>query len=485
MAHFACTLPKGWRLALLPAVAGLLLNTAPAEAVVDVVDVSGMSIADLTPAESTKATIYGGVVGPIPEPAGFDVVDSCAAAGAGVPLACNKRRIHANTRLKIRFTPKEKSGLPRLCLTADTNSEEPECVPAAETVTETGQGSTGEIIVTWGAICAVLASESNSIGSDCEPTTAADVGPAKHQFKVGVSADALKDSDLSDSEDESSPIQIVVSWNVGADNNGLSVGANCDDRTSVKGICHFEVAPGDEKVSLLEQSLIGKVSFPNSDPLNIRAVRLLWAEGEDSSLVGASSPSADLTVNATDQSNVQISPQRVDGFTNDTTYVFKTAVVDLAGNTGYYTNTTDQEYCRTEYNAKKTSRCHIATPGEVVGVLSNQVNCFIATAAYGSIMAPQVETFRKFRNAFLLTNDLGRSFVRFYYEHSPKYAAIIAKSPVLRAASRVALWPVLSFAWLSLNLGTGWAALIFALGFVSIGLAVRALAAGAKKGARA
>ncbi|MNT12385.1 hypothetical protein D3C72_1473100 [compost metagenome] len=72
-------------------------------------------------------------------------------------------------------------------------------------------------------------------------------------------------------------------------------------------------------------------------------------------------------------------------------------------------------------------------------------------------MAPEVETFRQFRNEFLLTHEWGKSFVRTYYKYSPKYAAIIAQNDILRTAARAALWPMLMIVKISLAWGA-WAA---------------------------
>jgi hypothetical protein len=70
-------------------------------------------------------------------------------------------------------------------------------------------------------------------------------------------------------------------------------------------------------------------------------------------------------------------------------------------------------------------------------------NCFIATAAYGSAMDNHVQALRAFRDEHLLTNPLGKALVSFYYRVSPPVARYIGKHEALRAATRLALAPVL------------------------------------------
>lgn len=65
--------------------------------------------------------------------------------------------------------------------------------------------------------------------------------------------------------------------------------------------------------------------------------------------------------------------------------------------------------------------------------------CFIATAAYGDIDAPEVEQLRKFRDKSLMTNPFGRGFVKAYYRVSPPFARLIARKPALRMAARKVL----------------------------------------------
>jgi hypothetical protein len=79
--------------------------------------------------------------------------------------------------------------------------------------------------------------------------------------------------------------------------------------------------------------------------------------------------------------------------------------------------------------------------------------CFIATAAYGSYFDPHVMILRSFRDTYLLTNDTGRAFVRWYYAVSPSIADTIRQKPLLKALVRMSLLPAILFGYLSLVTG--------------------------------
>ena len=70
--------------------------------------------------------------------------------------------------------------------------------------------------------------------------------------------------------------------------------------------------------------------------------------------------------------------------------------------------------------------------------------CFIATAAYGSPAAEEIEILREFRDAVLLPNRLGAKFVSFYYRTSPPIADFISRHEVLRRAVRMGLNPIIA-----------------------------------------
>ena len=68
--------------------------------------------------------------------------------------------------------------------------------------------------------------------------------------------------------------------------------------------------------------------------------------------------------------------------------------------------------------------------------------CFIATAAYGSMLDPHVQSLRDFRDAHMLTNVPGRMVIRLYEFTSPPIAAVIAEHEWLRFLTRILLAPI-------------------------------------------
>ncbi len=68
--------------------------------------------------------------------------------------------------------------------------------------------------------------------------------------------------------------------------------------------------------------------------------------------------------------------------------------------------------------------------------------CFIATAAFGTPFAFEVDVLRAWRDQRLVTSCWGRHFVAFYYRLSPPLADFIATRPALKRATRWLLAPL-------------------------------------------
>jgi len=74
--------------------------------------------------------------------------------------------------------------------------------------------------------------------------------------------------------------------------------------------------------------------------------------------------------------------------------------------------------------------------------------CLIATAAYGSELAPQVQQLRELRDNQLLNTESGTSFMEsfnnFYYSFSPIIADYERENPVFREMVKIAITPMIS-----------------------------------------
>jgi len=123
---------------------------------------------------------------------------------------------------------------------------------------------------------------------------------------------------------------------------------------------------------------------------------------------------------------------------------------------GTYTNTAgvtsgvfDPDYS----NNSDTEETTVTSNNNVEGGGSGGGGCFIATAAYGSLMDPHVKILRNFRDRFLLHSPAGRNLIRLYHTYSPPMADFIAKHDSLRAVVRASLMPVVGVTWIVLKIG--------------------------------
>ena len=73
--------------------------------------------------------------------------------------------------------------------------------------------------------------------------------------------------------------------------------------------------------------------------------------------------------------------------------------------------------------------------------------CFIATAAYGTASAAEIDVLRSFRDEVLLESTVGSQLVEWYYQTSPPVADFISENGVLRTVVReMVIGPMVSVA---------------------------------------
>ena len=74
--------------------------------------------------------------------------------------------------------------------------------------------------------------------------------------------------------------------------------------------------------------------------------------------------------------------------------------------------------------------------------------CLIATAAYGSELAPQVQLLREIRDNQLMNTESGSAFMsgfnELYYSFSPYIADMQRENPMFKEAVKLGLTPLLS-----------------------------------------
>jgi hypothetical protein len=108
----------------------------------------------------------------------------------------------------------------------------------------------------------------------------------------------------------------------------------------------------------------------------------------------------------------------------------------LLPQTDYWIGVRAYDDCR---NTSAISIIQVTTADRTGGYVDA---CFVATAAYGSRMANDVELLRHYRDAILKNSVLGELAVETYYTFGPPVAGVVGQSELLRAAARDFLAPI-------------------------------------------
>ena len=439
----------------------LTANSASAAVTILGVDESRVSsvegVGD-TSASTAGVVIYGGLAGSVSTcTSSTSTCNNCFASTGGDAglVPCNERRINPNLRLLIRIKSDSVAGYPKLVVqnTAGTQVN----LPLANTPGLVPPNTETAIEVLWSQICNNLTFTGTTTSA---PNCVLPDGFGQAKLYAGVSV--ANDSDLA-TGDDSKELTIVV-----------KALASPSLASSTDGITQFKMISGDKKGTVSELETGAGSSFPSTGFTSYRWLRLLFEKRTTPNtvvwpLINAGSPHADLEI-VNDASSFNVSPVRIEGggglladgvtsvsvpIDNDQIYDFKIAAVDRARNVGLYTPAANDQVCKSTLSNSPTTgpECHTIRPSEVAGVLAEKVNCFVASAAYGSPMASEVSFFRAFRDQYLVPTKLGKDFVRFYYKKGPIAAHFIHDNDTLRFFSRGLLWGPLQFAKVSVNYG--------------------------------
>lgn len=386
-------------------------------------------------------TVFGGYAGSggdCASPVSTSVCNSCTHTGlsnmcAPTIGACAQRSIHPNLLFTISMAVDKLPTNP--VILAQWNSGTTSNITTQATTVPTADGQLFKVQILWSDICQKAGLDATCVGTGA--TGDLYVGLAESgtssTFATGASAKINVKVRFQDPDVNTSPL---VSPN------------HSDSIPATTPFSDFSVFPGDGKVYVSD---IWRGNAGPSDGSNIkwRAIRLFFGEDSGSHnfcsipLNGDNYADLEVTDRTTVSTALKENNDRVSGLVNEIDYMFTAASVDEATIvTGFFDPTA----------MGTTPDRYTARPGEVVGMLDGQ-QCFIATAAFGSPLEPQVELLRKFRNHFLITHFWGRKFVRFYYSYSPPIAEFIAQHETLRTLVRGALWPVVWIVQLVMDWG--------------------------------
>lgn len=338
----------------------------------------------------------------------------------GSPDVCSYAYIRSTDIVRISF----KAGAEGFGKVAGLSSSAGSGTFIKATFSKVAAGTTIDIDLAWSDICA-----RTSAGGVC---TTDHVG----SLDIGVGTDQ-----------NTATFTEYVRVSVNVSGQGTDATTVCGD-SNQRGMCDFRLFAGDEK-AYVEADDNG--NMPNGDnSILFDRLRFFYEKIDAPNqpctgvTINNNSPGIDIGIDK-DGDTTFLESDILSNLENDKTYCFRGTTIDQAGNVGFWAPAAPVA----------------VTPSEVIGYFTEEQNCFIASAAYGSRLDPRVQTFRDFRDRVLSRFELGRQFTGFYYRHAYVWGKAIRNNELARSSARIALWPVWAFAKLSLLISWPLALLIF------------------------
>ncbi|RKY37034.1 MAG: hypothetical protein DRP78_02115 [Candidatus Omnitrophota bacterium] len=162
----------------------------------------------------------------------------------------------------------------------------------------------------------------------------------------------------------------------------------------------------------------------------------------------------DISLTTDEDATCRYSPIQGASYANMTNFSATTGTNHTTEVTGLENGLTYNYYVKCKDELDNTNPDDFAITFSVAGTQGTNNNtstssggsgsCFIATAAYGTLMAEQVKILSRFRDNHLLTNYCGKIFVNLYYKYSPKMADYIRHSDWARSVVRLMLSPLVN-----------------------------------------
>lgn len=388
--------------------------------------------------DSTITEVFGGMGG---NSCSGDNTETCNNCESGELEICNTHRIYPSLQLAIYFVDEDAAGYTYVSGPTDETSVS---FDTDESTSSRDKGETHKAVITWSNLCSL----NDSSGSSCTATFS-------QKIRVGVRESATA------STFSGTPVEVNI--RVVVPDSAKYDGTNpyCED--SSVGICSFTAYPGDQKV-YIEDPHSEDSNFPSGTDVQFKYFKVIFStEGFDKQYLNPrdamdAGMDEDLVILEGEEKKPDIEDAQVRDLENNKVYYFRGMIVDEALNIMEITSDdayTSEPDCPDSVTAEPTEEqifeCpYIAQPDAVIGLLKEDLNCYITTATYGSIMHPTVKDFRTFRNKILLGKPWGRKVIHYYNLWGPTAAKYVNDNVILKYLSRALLLPAWAFSKLSL-----------------------------------